>query len=34
LRTKNLKQSFFSRLNRKLLPGASFPIPKRDGVEE
>ncbi|MFX0102657.1 MAG: NAD(+)/NADH kinase [Candidatus Hodarchaeota archaeon] len=34
LRSKNLKQSFFSRLNRKLLPGASFPVPKRDGVEE
>lgn len=34
LRTGTLKQSFFSRLGRKLLPGARFPVPKHDQPEE
>jgi NAD kinase len=33
-RSSNLKQSFFSRLENKLLPGAKFPVPKRDSPEE
>ncbi|MHA1791501.1 MAG: NAD(+)/NADH kinase [Promethearchaeota archaeon] len=34
LRSKNLKKSFFHRLNNKLLPGAIFPVPKHDSPEE
>jgi NAD+ kinase len=34
LRSSGLKTSFFSRLNRKLLPGAKFPVPKHDQPEE
>ncbi len=34
LRTQTSRTSFFSRLNRKLLPGAKFPVPKYDQPEE
>ncbi|MHA1681750.1 MAG: NAD(+)/NADH kinase [Promethearchaeota archaeon] len=34
LRSPNLKKSFFSRLNNKLLPGARFPVPRHDSPEE
>jgi NAD+ kinase len=34
LRTQAGEASFFSRLNRKLLPGAKFPLPKHDQPEE
>ncbi|MBN2154105.1 MAG: NAD(+)/NADH kinase [Candidatus Lokiarchaeota archaeon] len=34
LRTQASKTSFFSRLNKKLLPGAKFPLPKHDQPEE
>ncbi len=34
LRTQTSRTSFFSRLNKKLLPGAKFPVPKYDQPEE
>lgn len=34
LRTQASRASFFSRLNKKLLPGAKFPVPKYDQPEE
>nr|MDO8108974.1 NAD(+)/NADH kinase [Candidatus Sigynarchaeota archaeon] len=34
LRNHSLKNSFFSRLNKKLLPGARFPVPRYDQPEE